>query len=163
MVEVLEVAEVEKDAHDGRFGERFDDEVSVPGILWVTAGLALVCGLGMLITWGMQSHYAARAAVQLSPVSEANERRMPEGPLLQRDPEGELEVMRHEMAERLGSYGWVNEGTGTVHMPIDKAIRLLVERGSVAAGGSAAEPLVLLVEQGSAAASGTTTAEEPSE
>ena len=26
-----------KPVHDGRFGERFDDEVSVPGILWITS------------------------------------------------------------------------------------------------------------------------------
>ncbi len=115
--------------HDGRFGKRFDDEVNVPGIIWTTFGLALACGLGMLITWGMQGYYAARAEGVRSPPAAAVEPQLPEGPLLQRDPEGELEAMRHEMAERLGGYGWVNKGAGVVRIPIDDAMDLLVERG----------------------------------
>ncbi len=128
--------------HDGRFGERFDDEVSVPGILWTTVGLAVACALGMLITWGMKGCYAARAdsVAAPSPVAEANEPRVPEGPVLQRDPEAELEAMRHEMEERLSGYGWVNEGAGIVHIPIDTAMDLLVEHGSVAAAGDGAAP-----------------------
>ena len=134
------MAETDKaPVHDGRFGESFDDEVSVPGVMWTTVGLALVCGLGMLVTWGMQGYFAARADVtQPSPIPEANESRLPEGPLLQRSPEGELEAMNHEMAERLGSYGWADQPAGVVHIPIEKAMDILVEQGSVAAGGSAA-------------------------
>ena len=124
--------------HDGRFGQRFDDEVSVSGVVWITVALAVVCALGMLITWGMMGD-AARSEGAQTPVT--GDGPMPVGPVLQADPEGELEAMRHEMAERLGGYGWVDEGAGVVHIPIDKAIDLLVERGSVAAGdGAAPEP-----------------------
>ncbi len=130
------MAETDKaPVHDGRFGESFDDEISASGVVWTTAGLAVVCALGMLITWGMWGYFAARANVQPSPIPEANESRMPEGPLLQRDPEGELEAMRHEMAERLGGYGWVDENAGVVHIPIEAAMDLLVEQGTVAAVG----------------------------
>ena len=121
--------------HDGRFGKRFDDEVSVPVILWITTGLALLCALGMLITWGMRGFYAAQAeaaAPPPSPVVEANERRLPPGPQLQRDPEAELEEMRHEMSERLSGYGWIDEGAGVAHIPIDQAMDLLVERAGAA-------------------------------
>lgn len=129
-------------SHDGRFGKRFDDEVSVSGILWITFALAVACALGMLITWGMRGFYAARAdaaAPPPSPVAEANERRLPPGPLLQRDPEGELEAMRHEMAERLSGYGWVDEGAGVAYIPIDQAMDLLVESAAGAAAAGAAE------------------------
>jgi len=129
-------APLEKTAHDGRFGDRFDDEISVSGVLWNVIGLAIACALGMLITWGMKGYFAARSqAMQPAPIVDAGERPLPPGPRLQTDPEGELEAMRHEMAQRLGSYGWVDEGAGIVHLPIDKAMALLVERGSVAAGG----------------------------
>lgn len=133
------MAETDKaQVHDGRFGESFDDEVSVPGVVWSTVGLAVVCVIGMLITWGMQGYFAARADVaQPSPIPEANESRLPEGPLLQRAPEAELEAMRHEMAERLDGYGWVDKATGVAHIPIDEAMDLLVQQGSVAAVGSA--------------------------
>ena len=125
--------------HDGRFGKRFDDEVSVPVILWITTGLALLCALGMLITWGMRGFYASQAAAMApppSPIAEANERRLPAGPLLQRDPEGELAAMRHEMTERLSGYGWIDEGAGVAHIPIDKAMDLLVESGGGAEAAS---------------------------
>ena len=143
MADPVEGAAMDTASHDGRFGERFDDEISVPGIIWITIGLAVACALGMLITWGMQSYYAARAQAvqQPSPVVEANERRLPDGPLLQTDPEGELEAMRHELGERLGGYGWIDEASGVVHIPIDEAMGLLVEHGTVAAsGGGAPEP-----------------------
>lgn len=128
----------DRNAHDGRFGERFDDEVSVSGIAWITFGLAVACALGMLITWGMRGYYAARAeatAPPPSPVAEANERRLPPGPLLQRDPEGELRALRREMSARLSGYGWVDENAGVVHIPIDAAMDLLLKRGAGAAGG----------------------------
>lgn len=130
--------------HDGRFGDQFDDEVSVAGVLWTTALLAFLCALGMAITWVMQGYYADRAEAATpppSPVAAANEVRRPEGPLLQRSPEGELEALQHEMSERLNGYGWVDEATGVVHLPIDQAMDLLLERGiSTGFGDSAAAP-----------------------
>ena len=51
-----------------------------------------------------------------------------------------MEALRHEMAERLGSYGWVDEGASVVRIPIEQAMDLLVEQGTVAAGGRAATP-----------------------
>ncbi|MEM7353316.1 MAG: hypothetical protein AAF657_21145 [Acidobacteriota bacterium] len=118
--------------HDGRFGENFDDEVSVSGVVWTTVILAVLCVLGMWITWVMRGYYKDRAEATVpppSPVAEANEVRLPGGPLLQRDPEGELEALRHEMAVRLGGFGWVDETAGLVHIPIDQAMDLLVEQG----------------------------------
>ncbi len=137
MAEPAEGAPLDTAGHDGRFGDRFDDEISASSVVWTTAGLAVVCVLGMLITWGMQGYYASRDAVKPSPIAEANESRMPEGPLLQRDPEGELEAMRREMAGRLGGYGWVDENAGVVHIPIEAAMSLLVEQGT---GQAAAAP-----------------------
>ncbi len=115
--------------HDGRFGKRFDDEVNVKSVLWTTAMLAVACVLGMWITWEMLGIGDARAEAsrqQQSPVPGANEPRTPPGPVLQTDPEGELDALKHEMSERLGGYGWVNEGAGVVHIPIDRAMDLLV-------------------------------------
>ncbi len=118
---------------DGRFGEKFDDEINVSVVLWSTFVLTILCALGMWITWVMQGYYADRAEAAKappSPIAEANEQRAPLGPLLQRDPEGELEVLRHEMAERLGSYGWVDESAGLVHIPIEQAIDLVAAQAS---------------------------------
>jgi len=130
--------------HDGRFGERFDDEISARGILEVTVGIGVACLLAIVITWWMLSRYTAAVEAESpppSPIAQADERRLPPGPRLQQHPERELEEMRREMTERLGSYGWVDEGAGVVHLPIDRAIELIAERGTVAAlGGDASSP-----------------------
>jgi len=40
-----------------------------------------------------------------------------------------LEKHRAEEAKRLDGYGWVNQGAGIAHVPIDQAKKLIVERG----------------------------------
>jgi hypothetical protein len=49
-------------------------------------------------------------------------------PLLTDEPRA-LEHYRAEERRRLESYGWVNEGAGVAHIPIEEAKRLLIERG----------------------------------
>lgn len=39
----------------------------------------------------------------------------------------ELNELRRQEAERLGSYGWVDKAKGEVRIPIDRAMMLLVE------------------------------------
>jgi hypothetical protein len=48
---------------------------------------------------------------------------------LQRDPFGAIEAERKEERELLDNYGWVDEKSGTVRIPIDRAMRLVVSRG----------------------------------
>ena len=118
---------------DGRFGDRFDGEIRFRGVIEVTVGILIACALGMGITWYMLGRNDAKveaSAPAPSPIDQANEQRLPVGPLLQARPEAELETMRHEMATRLHGWGWVCEGAVTVHIPIAKAIDLVVaERG----------------------------------
>lgn len=129
--------------YDGRQGERFDDELKIAPILWTVVGLAVICLLGMLITWQINGAFlrgAEESAPPPSPIAGANDRRLPPEPRLQSHPEGELQELRREMAKRLSSYGWVDEASGTVHMPIDEAIDLLLTQGS-APGGEETSPL----------------------
>jgi len=48
---------------------------------------------------------------------------------LQRDPVAELALVQAEQRARLNSYGWVDPEKKILHIPIDRAIDLLVERG----------------------------------
>lgn len=43
-------------------------------------------------------------------------------------PEGQQQLQT-QGEERLHSYGWVDQGAGVVHIPIDRAIDLVIERG----------------------------------
>ena len=120
--------------HDGRFGENFDDELGTRGLGQIGIGLAVTCIVAMVIVWVMLRD--SLAETDAGPrVPAAEELGLPAGPVLQTDPEGEYERMRHELDEHLNGYGWVDEAAGTVHIPIDTAFELLLERG---AGGSAA-------------------------
>jgi len=50
-------------------------------------------------------------------------------PRLEEDERGQLNGIRLAEENTLYSYGWVDEKAGTVHIPIDRAMDLLVQRG----------------------------------
>ena len=52
-----------------------------------------------------------------------------EAPRLQVKAEEELEVYRQKEHRRMTTYGWVDQAAGTVHMPIEKAMEMVMERG----------------------------------
>jgi hypothetical protein len=64
---------------------------------------------------------------------------------LEEDERGQLNGIRLEEENTLYSYGWVDEKAGTVRIPIDRAMDLLVQRGlpvraeNVASDASAAK------------------------
>lgn len=116
--------------YDGRFGKRFDEELQLPGIGWTVAGIVAACALGFLISWGLYVLFVAQAeaaAPPPSPIAEANERQLPPAPQLQAGPEREYEEMQRELRAHLEGYGWVDEASGVVRIPIDRAIELMLE------------------------------------
>lgn len=50
-------------------------------------------------------------------------------PVLQRAPQTDLAEWKQQQTARLNSTGWVDQDAGVVHIPIDQAMDLLVERG----------------------------------
>jgi len=50
-------------------------------------------------------------------------------PKLEEDERGQLNGIRLTEDQMLDSYGWVDEKAGTVHIPIERAMDLLVQRG----------------------------------
>jgi hypothetical protein len=50
-------------------------------------------------------------------------------PKLEEDERGQLNGILTEEEKTLYSYGWVDEKAGTVHIPIERAMDLLVQRG----------------------------------
>lgn len=116
-------------AHDGRFGEHFDDELSIGGIVYVAIGIAGVTLLGFLVSLLVYNSAVADYGQPTPSAALGAPAALPGGPLLQRSPEEELREMRREVHERLHGYGWADEGAGTVYIPIEKAIDLVVEDG----------------------------------
>jgi hypothetical protein len=50
-------------------------------------------------------------------------------PRLEEDERGQLNDIRLQQDNTLYSYGWVDENAGTVRIPIERAMDLLVQRG----------------------------------
>jgi hypothetical protein len=50
-------------------------------------------------------------------------------PQLEVDERGQLDEVRTDEAETLSTYDWVDQKTGTVRIPIDRAMDLIAQRG----------------------------------
>ncbi len=50
-------------------------------------------------------------------------------PPLQESPEADMRAWRAKEEARLRSYGWISKEAGVVHIPIEEAMRLTLERG----------------------------------
>lgn len=55
--------------------------------------------------------------------------KLPPPPALQRSGSSDLYDFRTKEDAELHSYGWVDKNAGTVHIPIDDAMRMMLERG----------------------------------
>jgi hypothetical protein len=53
----------------------------------------------------------------------------PPEPRLQTNPRADLQALRAEEHALLETYGWIDQPDGIVHIPIDRAMALTVERG----------------------------------
>jgi hypothetical protein len=63
------------------------------------------------------------------PDADRSLRSAPPGPRLQTNPGAELQRFRAEEQKRLDTYYWVDKQKGIVHIPIDEAMKKLVQTG----------------------------------
>lgn len=84
----------------------------------------LVLASGWLL-WQAYQHWRP----QPSPPLFAPQPAAPERVRLQENPRADLREYRAHVQRRLHGYGWVDRDTGVVHIPIGRAMDLLVERG----------------------------------
>ena len=112
--------------------QRPDSEINVRVLARLTVGLLVLVGLALVLMW-----FFARAAFEQEKAGdpppplmiEARVQHQPPNPRLQSDPFAELDLLRAREEARLGSYGWVDQSAGVVHIPIDRAMDLLVANG----------------------------------
>ncbi|UWF46685.1 hypothetical protein NYP20_15120 [Pseudomonas sp. N3-W] len=81
------------------------------------------------VAWLLISHQQQFAAQQPPLSARESERLLPPAPRLQADPWSDGE--QHMAADRqhLDSFGWVDREHGIVHLPLDQARPLLLQRG----------------------------------
>jgi hypothetical protein len=120
----------------------FDREINLKGITYATAGLVLIVIVSAALMWWMLrgfQKYDEKRDLRPTPIEAANPQQPPPAPRLQVAPgfAGALEKSDREdmQAERenedktLSQPGWVDQGQGTVRVPIETAMQMVVRRG----------------------------------
>jgi hypothetical protein len=121
--------------------EHEHSDVNVRAILWFTGGLTLAAVVIHVGIWALFAFFVENSRgtdIDRRPLAIGELQRPPE-PRLQalpwkRDdqwapPRVDLSAMRAAEDRRLKGYGWIDRGVGTVHIPVERAIELIAERG----------------------------------
>jgi hypothetical protein len=125
-------------------------DIGIAGVLYFIAGLIVAGLLVHFIVTGMFGYLNRRSEATQPPISPlvknapADTRRIPPqygnnhekylkesfpAPQLETDERTELNDIRLREENTLSTYGWVDQKAGTVHIPIDRAIDILAQRG----------------------------------
>lgn len=101
-------------------------------------------GLVMVLMWGAWGFFLSQAR-QNDPgkpamAAEDFGQRLPGTPRLQSVPGSDLNSYRAQQAAKLGGLAWVDQSAGTVRMPINAAMRLIVARADAFADQKARAP-----------------------
>ena len=91
-------------------------------LAWVIISAALMAGLFFYYT-----DRAEELDVGGSPLADTRE--AAPGPRLQADPTTDIEALRAGEEKRLNGFGWIDRAQGIAHIPIDRAIDIVAERG----------------------------------
>ncbi len=97
------------------------------GIWLVLTAVVVHIGLGGM--YKMLIEQAKVTTEQPYPLASTTEPRLPPAPRLQQFPRNEYYEHYTVEQQKLHSYGWVNKDAGVVHIPIEDAMRLTLERG----------------------------------
>ena len=107
-------------------------DVDIRGILIFGAGLIVSAIVISIAVWVLFRYFEARETRRVAPeypLAATQESRMPPEPRLQTNPREDLEQLRTQENQILNSYGWVDKNSGVARIPIEEAMKLVVQRG----------------------------------
>jgi hypothetical protein len=106
-----------------------DASVGYKFALWLTVAMFISFGIVYGVFWYFEGRQqTANAAAQRYPLA-AGQRREPPTPNLQTQPFKDVYMLRQAEDVKLGAYGWVDKDGGVTHIPIDRAMDVMIERG----------------------------------
>ena len=131
-----------KPGESGKVGEFERQDLSAQAVFRFLVGLALVCALVYFLLRGMYAYldaYQKGHQPPQSPLVKTTEadtrtvapeeiRKFPQ-PRLENNEQLEINDFRLQEEKALNSYGWVDEKAGVVHIPIERAMQLVAQRG----------------------------------
>lgn len=133
----------EEKRHESAPGMEFErQDLSPGGVYGFLIGLAIACMVVAGILWGMyhsldayerrhqpeQNPLAPPASTETRKVSAEDIEKFPQ-PRLESNERLEINDFRLKEEQDLNSYGWVDEKSGVVRIPIDRAMQLVAQRG----------------------------------
>lgn len=133
----------EETQHDHNNGVEFErEDLGARSVFEFLIGVAVMITLASLVVWGMYGYldkYARRhqpvqnplvqkAASDTRVAAPGDIEKFPQ-PRLEKNERLEITDFRLQEERSLNSYGWLDEKAGVVHIPIERAMRLIVERG----------------------------------
>jgi hypothetical protein len=112
-------------AHDH---ERTDANVGPAAKIAVVMCLGVIVSFALMV--GLFRIFASMAESESAPAAKmATADELPPLPRLEVVPGRNLEQLQAETSERLHGYGWADRTHRTAHIPIEKAIDVVVEQG----------------------------------
>lgn len=105
--------------------ERRDIPARLP--LRIIVFMIVFVPVGLLIVWAMMAALWPVVEDPESPFGAPTTNM--QAPRLQQDPSSDYAAFSQDIERRLNGVGWVDRDAGTVHLPIEHAKQLLVERG----------------------------------
>ncbi len=107
-----------------------ESDAQFRGIFWSGVGLFALIGFSFLLIIGIFNFlesWHGKPSKSISPFAETQQ--LPAGPRLQVDPELDLVQFNAIEDSLVNSYGWVQKEAGVVRIPVDEAMKLMLQRG----------------------------------
>ena len=109
-----------------------ESDVNVRAILGFGVGLAVLAVFVHFFLWwllGAYNRQAERTQTRVYPLAAGQQEPAAAGPRLQNNPQQDMRELRAKQEALLKEYAWVNRDSGIARIPIEEAMRILVERG----------------------------------
>jgi hypothetical protein len=110
----------------------WDSELDYKSIIGFAIVLTVVTLIALALMWGMGVIFKEAEEAKdrpPSPMAEALLDPIPPGPRLQSAPPRDMDELRSQDKEALGSYGFVDQAGSVARIPIDRAMSIVLEKG----------------------------------
>lgn len=102
-------------------------DVNTRAILYFVAVLFVVLVITLVSMRGLFGYFSETQNLGPGASPFDNSRTLPPSPRLQVQPSEDLDQVRQSQEQILNSYGWEDKANGTVRVPIDRAMDMLIE------------------------------------
>jgi hypothetical protein len=121
-----------RDTRDNAAVDHEESDVDVSAILRYGIGLVAIAIAVHVLLWlllGVFERQNERRQTQVYPMAAGEQDRLPPAPRFQENPQQELQDLRAKQRALLEGYGWVKKEAGIARIPIEDAMKIVVQQG----------------------------------